>query len=473
MNIHLKNIGIVKDSSIEIKGLTVITGQNNSGKTTVGKALYSLIDSVVNLKQKALNDRYYYAIEQMEKACEVFPFYLAMRRGRRRIENECLNIFFSDAYEEAVVPNKIDMYLVDLIHELENLDIREEPYENILSIYYKHSYTARKIDYKSFCAYRDEAISILLTAKENITSDPELIHYAKQSIHATLMLEFYGQIQPVNMDGGNSLIEIYNHGEPCFKINIEDNEISDEEEVVYWNTPYRKVHFIDNPYILNEPVYGRANKYLDRNLSFVNEARIISHDNKLKYTLDSPRDMSIFEGGIIDGRYKVIKEKIDLILPGEFEAKDGDRFYVDGSMKLNSGNLATGSKLFSIIKILLELGEIDETTLLILDEPESHLHPEWQNSFVEILMLLIKEIGCHVLLTTHSSHFMLAIDAYMRKYEITDICNFYHTEHIDNGAYVTYQCVNDSLDTIYRNFVSFLSDVKLLRNEYLSEGAEE
>ena len=78
-----------------------------------------------------------------------------------------------------------------------------------------------------------------------------------------------------------------------------------------------------------------------------------------------------------------------------------------------------------------------------------------------------------MLLTTHSSHFMLAIDAYMRKYEITDICNFYHTEHIDNGAYVTYQCVNDSLDTIYRNFVSFLSDVKLLRNEYLSEGAEE
>ena len=155
MNIHLKNIGIVKDSSIEIKGLTVITGQNNSGKTTVGKALYSLIDSVVNLKQKALNDRYYYAIEQMEKACEVFPFYLAMRRGRRRIENECLNIFFSDAYEEAVVPNKIDMYLVDLIHELENLDIWEEPYVDIIGMYYIHSYKARKIDYKSFCAYRD------------------------------------------------------------------------------------------------------------------------------------------------------------------------------------------------------------------------------------------------------------------------------------------------------------------------------
>ena len=44
MKIRLKNIGIIQDSTIDINGLTVITGQNNSGKTTVGKAIYSLID---------------------------------------------------------------------------------------------------------------------------------------------------------------------------------------------------------------------------------------------------------------------------------------------------------------------------------------------------------------------------------------------------------------------------------------------
>ena len=37
MDIRLKNIGIIKDSSIRLDGLTVITGANNSGKTTVGK----------------------------------------------------------------------------------------------------------------------------------------------------------------------------------------------------------------------------------------------------------------------------------------------------------------------------------------------------------------------------------------------------------------------------------------------------
>ena len=42
MQIKLENIGIVKNSSIELNGLTVITGKNNSGKSTVGKTLYAL-----------------------------------------------------------------------------------------------------------------------------------------------------------------------------------------------------------------------------------------------------------------------------------------------------------------------------------------------------------------------------------------------------------------------------------------------
>lgn len=38
MEIKVNNIGIVKESRILLNGLTVITGKNNSGKTTIGKA---------------------------------------------------------------------------------------------------------------------------------------------------------------------------------------------------------------------------------------------------------------------------------------------------------------------------------------------------------------------------------------------------------------------------------------------------
>ena len=81
----------------------------------------------------------------------------------------------------------------------------------------------------------------------------------------------------------------------------------------------------------------------------------------------------------------------------------------DGA-RLHVNNLATGSKMFFIIKKLLLNGLINENAVLVLDEPESHLHPEWINKFAEILVVLIKDVKVNILLTTHSPNLMLALD---------------------------------------------------------------
>ena len=57
MQIRLKNIGIIKDSTLTLDGLTVITGKNNSGKTTVGKTLYAMLDAVSDLQENGWIDR--------------------------------------------------------------------------------------------------------------------------------------------------------------------------------------------------------------------------------------------------------------------------------------------------------------------------------------------------------------------------------------------------------------------------------
>jgi predicted ATPase len=122
--------------------------------------------------------------------------------------------------------------------------------------------------------------------------------------------------------------------------------------------------------------------------------------------------------------------------------------------------------MFSIIKLLLEKGNLNDDTMLILDEPEAHLHPEWQNSFAEMIVLLVKELGVNILLTTHSSNFVLALDAYMRKYEIETLTNFYRTKFNESGL-VDYECINDNINLIYQDFLQYLSEVKVLRNKYL------
>ena len=103
-----------------------------------------------------------------------------------------------------------------------------------------------------------------------------------------------------------------------------------------------------------------------------------------------------------------------------------------------------------------------------MDEPEAHLHPKWQNAFAEIIVLLVKELNVNVLLTTHSPNFMLALDAYMRKYEIAEKTNFYQTDVLKDG-FVQYHCVNDDMGMIYQDFLQYLSEVKMLRNKYLTD----
>ena len=52
MRFSINNIGIIKSADVKVDGLTVISGANNSGKTTVGKALYSIVSATENLSEK-------------------------------------------------------------------------------------------------------------------------------------------------------------------------------------------------------------------------------------------------------------------------------------------------------------------------------------------------------------------------------------------------------------------------------------
>jgi predicted ATPase len=42
MKLTIKNIGVIKEADIELSGLTVIAGENDSGKSTVGFFLLNI-----------------------------------------------------------------------------------------------------------------------------------------------------------------------------------------------------------------------------------------------------------------------------------------------------------------------------------------------------------------------------------------------------------------------------------------------
>lgn len=484
MHIKLKNIGIVKDSTIKLDGLTIVTGKNNSGKTTVGKSLYSLLDAVSNLSNKAKADRNYYINEQIEHVYEALRFFRFTRPHLHEKFEFVLKdypAFLCLVQRDFRRERDAEEYARSLLAELESFDVSfiDSINPDVIDRYfYPHmSPKEGKLSPKDLLNEQiKKAIDILKCVIDDINKDPELINYARESINQTLGLEFSSQIQPINGCEGQSEIELTEDDSVSFRVTIDDNKVINNGVPVYFGSQYKRVFLVDDPFILD----GSASYYRPRYSysieseyeSLLNPNRIQSHANRLKTTLHKPTQQTVLEQTLASESITRVKERMDQVLPGTFDFSSTGDYYVQNGKKLSVANLATGSKMFSIIKLLIEKGELDNTTILILDEPEAHLHPMWQNRFAEIIVLLVKELEVNILLTTHSPNFMLALDAYMRKYEIQEKTNFYQTISIENGL-VEYSCVNNDISSIYADFLQYLSDVKVLRDRYLMNGDDE
>lgn len=57
MKLHITNIGKIKEADITINGITVIGGENNTGKSTISKALYAIFNSFADLEAKVAAER--------------------------------------------------------------------------------------------------------------------------------------------------------------------------------------------------------------------------------------------------------------------------------------------------------------------------------------------------------------------------------------------------------------------------------
>ena len=51
MNLYFKNIGMINEASLDINKLTIIAGQNDSGKSTVVKVLYSITHNILDFEK--------------------------------------------------------------------------------------------------------------------------------------------------------------------------------------------------------------------------------------------------------------------------------------------------------------------------------------------------------------------------------------------------------------------------------------
>lgn len=407
MFLEIKGIGKIQDSTIEMNGITVIAGLNGTGKSTYGKVLYCMFNAFSNKKEAIRNariDRIYRIIFQSIDECDSD---MASNLSKKII-NEIENI-----NNELSTKNDIQKIIINALSERSLLMSKKD--NVILNNFID--------DVKHFIEISDNEIQKTIVNRYFKEEFDEIINHVNKPQSTGHVL--------LNIQKKNISITIENNECTKFsdKIGIRHNAI-----------------YIDTPFVMDEL---RIKGFIP---FFMNSGHLTKHQENLRYRLrKEPSDKTIIDEAIIKQKIKNILSNIHSVIKGEFKKDKGRLMFIEKGLKkpIPINNVSTGIKTFLIIKRLLELGEIKERDVLILDEPEIHLHPEWQLQFAELLILLQKEFDLTILLTTHSPYFLNALEIYGNKHNIKEKkMNFYLAENNEDTSSI--RNVKNNLEIIYK-----------------------
>lgn len=422
MKLQVSNFAKIERADINIDGITVICGNNDTAKSTIGKILFSIFDSNFDIEKKI--------IDELEKDIERIIF----RYTRSKIKRDIIYSRY--------------MYFINRNNFLEKIN-----YPNI-------RYTELNNIKKTIKEYFPKEIFVNIDNDiiDNISKDIlEKINTPYDKIREEIINRYFNSIFKNQI---NNLFDKKSYASLKLEIKKQIMDINfKNDECIKFKSKFNITHnafYIDNPFIID-------NLDKDEELSII-ENKLI---NSLTKIYNSDPLEGIFDSVNAKDTLKEVYDIISKIIGGKIMEKNGDFYinYREYNVDLNLNNLSTGLKSFVIIKMLLENGSLGKKDVLILDEPEIHLHPEWQLIYAELIVLLQKHFELNIVITTHSHYFLESINRFSIKYKTNKLVNFYITEYADNKKNIVFINVNDKLDEIYKRMYEPLRILQNMRDE--------
>lgn len=413
MKLVIENIGKIKKAEFDFRGITVIAGNNNTGKSTVGKVLYSFFNSLQNVSEKVENQRY-------EERCDALQAYMT---------NEIYSSF-----EPSDESNRIRRIFSALKFKIpEDLDLRDK---SEVKKWVASALKKRGVKLSD----RSAGFSKLWKQFENIDKidDKDIISVLVERYYKDV---FHNQINSLFVDAaGKVRLDIQSKE---FILEFKHNKVTSQ------NIPFdirNRAIFIQSPDIID--ALGEKNSFAH---GFVAELMNGLNEQLILSLIKRTRKNAIAETQFRE-KMTNITALLNEVIPGEFDKKSsGNVVYNEKEFEepLSVINLSTGLKSFALLQLLLDNSALGDKDVLILDEPEVNLHPGWQLKYAELIVLLERAFNLTVLLTTHSPYFLRAIEMYSRKYGITNDCDYYLASLTGNNEAEFFH-VNDQLNRIYR-----------------------
>lgn len=392
MTIQLKNVGKVCEASIKLEGVTVIAGQNSTGKTTIAKAIHSTLSPLKDLQQRIKHERMRSVRRLLALWFDaVTTQYLHSTEGRER--------FF---YEKRMYRDRQE-FIQDVLSlykdELATIPCQWEFTHEMLLPLVK-PFTSNEVPGVTICV-AGEIDLVLNRTNEALARDDAA--YLKFILEQSFAESFDGQVNAVDTDQqafiDTGLVSFAFASGNIVDLAYDPSVFNVDDEVTFIKS-YRDCGLDKQPLIMRAQHSDIQRKLLHEGHGATTEPETIEEHQERKLSIDK------------------VRQCIDGIVHGHLDLQDDVFQFIEDEhplLRIKMKNVASGVIPFVIIERLVENGTLKRGSLLIIDEPEMNLHPQWQVDCADLLVCLQQKAGINSLLISHSPYFIRAVDRALLK----------------------------------------------------------
>jgi predicted ATP-dependent endonuclease of OLD family len=415
MKIKLRNILKVASADIELGGLTVITGENDSGKSTIGKILFSVLKSINNVNQ----------IDKI-KTLSVLRIRLSFIK-RIFLKYDCYLYLLEDIRTLSIDLIDNNISVEDFIYQIEKEARNRDFPTRTFQILQKHLTQIQQ--------YIVELENPRLAVKREfeMISKSEFMESLNSHGEKNSLIEFVDDTTDIQ---ASEVIIEFNKGD-ISDIKVQGN--SSIEDITYIESPVY-LHILNTLRLSSSvptlPFRGVSNNMqkgdIPYHLADMAEKILISHD-----------ELGLFE------EYNTLKdgpllEEINTLIGGDFQVdkKNKQLFFKQNGKKIPTVSVASGIKAFGVLLKLIQNDCVSTSKMLVLDEPEIHLHPEWQIEFCRFIIELVSK-GIPIVVSSHSPYFIQGLRYFAAEHGIEKDVTYYMAEKNSDNLAVFEDVTND------------------------------
>lgn len=432
MELKIQNVNKIKNADIKLNGLTVIVGENDSGKSTVGRVLFSVVKSLANTKvsnvqkQKKQLEKHVQSLYRRLTSVGIGQYSIA--GSNRKTSPLPRNVY--EFVDELKKVESVDEYLQGINKFIDELEITPR----------MRSLMKRDLSHIGICMKEKDNRAANLFTDFNYLVESEFLNQFwnndSEGVFINLLSDDYSKSY-FSYSTEKSVVESHCENEEAL------------EDVTYVETPLY-LHMLDS--LMYAGAYREVDKrrrslfpmipyHIKDFVEKMNASRsFLGSAGQLRLFSDNPIDTA----DIVGGKFS-------------YDSTSKSIVFVKDDLSILPLNTASGIKSFGVLQILLEGGFIDANRPLIWDEPENHLHPEWQIEFAKVIVQIYKS-GVPIVITTHSPYFLQAIRYYSAKEKAEDFVSYYMAQPTEEN-FVKMEDVTKDLNQVFKKLAAPLTGI--------------